>query len=262
MIDKDNNPDNNLVQWRSRVHIFGNRPSPAVANYGLNHAARADPNADPCAAQFVRKNFYVDDGCGTAATVAQAVQTLEESRRVLSRFNIRLHKIVSSSPEVLDAFPASERADDLAVVDFDDAPQQRTLGVAWDIKNDCFLIQVDLPERPFTKRGILSVVNSVFDPIGFAAPTVLEGKLIQREVISSCTSGATTDWDEPLPETNLARWTAWKETLVALDQLKIPRGFIPTHFGPVQCRELHVFSDASQDLQHGASLFKICGTPH
>ena len=38
-----NDPEKNLIQYRARVHILGNRSSPSVAIYGLRHAAQSLP---------------------------------------------------------------------------------------------------------------------------------------------------------------------------------------------------------------------------
>lgn len=51
----DNNPKNEVVQYRMRVHVFGNSPSPAVATYGLRRAAQdgeKDFGRDVC--QFIK----------------------------------------------------------------------------------------------------------------------------------------------------------------------------------------------------------------
>lgn len=37
---KDNNLNNNITEFRMKVHIFGNRPSPSLAIYGLRRAAQ------------------------------------------------------------------------------------------------------------------------------------------------------------------------------------------------------------------------------
>ena len=42
----------------------------------------------------------------------------------------------------------------------------------WDVTNDSFHIKVSPSPRLFTKRGILGVVNAVYDPLGFVAPVV------------------------------------------------------------------------------------------
>ena len=52
-------------------------------------------------------------------------------------------------------------------LDLDNVPIERTLGVQWVIAKDVFLFKVCEPKQPPTKRGILSAVSSLFDPIGF-----------------------------------------------------------------------------------------------
>ena len=53
---------------------------------------------------------------------------------------------------------------------------QRSLGVYWDLQSDSFTFQVLLEEKPFTRRGVLLVTNSLYDPLGLAAPVIIKGK--------------------------------------------------------------------------------------
>lgn len=53
---------------------------------------------------------------------------------------------------------------------------ERALGVQWCITTDKFQFKVRVKDHPFTRRGVLSVVASVFDPLGFVAPVILKGK--------------------------------------------------------------------------------------
>lgn len=55
----ENNLDLPLKEYRMAVHVFGNRPSPAVATYGIR---RCVAHSDPDVIDFVSNNFYVDDG--------------------------------------------------------------------------------------------------------------------------------------------------------------------------------------------------------
>ncbi|VDI11883.1 Hypothetical predicted protein [Mytilus galloprovincialis] len=97
---------------------------------------------------------------------------------------------------------------------------QRSLGLYWNLQNDSFTYRVSLEEKPFSKRGILSVVNSLYDPLGFIAPVVILGKLLLRELMTS-----TKNWDEPLPELMRDKWERWKDSLQGLHQLSIPRSY-------------------------------------
>ena len=111
-------------------------------------------------------------------------------------------------------------------ITLDNAPEQRTLGVAWDVKRDVFVMRVNIPDKAFTRRGILSVVNTTFDPLGMASPIVLRGRLLQRRIMAKDVDAeqnpSNMHWDDPLPDTFLKEWKAWIQTLAGLDRLTIP----------------------------------------
>lgn len=110
---------------------------------------------------------------------------------------------------------------------------------------------MSLPEKPFTRRGVLSIVNSVYDPLGFVAPVMLEGRKILQQLVLMGERRAENKtplaWDDPLPTVMMNRWTRWRDSLVELQHLSVPRCYQPREFGTVTRAELHAFSDASQD---------------
>ena len=55
-------------------------------------------------------------------------------------------------------------------------PIEQALGVTWDVESDTFGFKISVKDRPATRRGILSVVSSIYDPLGFAAPFTLPAK--------------------------------------------------------------------------------------
>lgn len=61
-------------------------------------------------------------------------------------------------------------------------PIERALGVQWWVENDEFQLRVTLKDEPLTRRGILSTIASVFDPLGFIFPFVLVRKQILQQV--------------------------------------------------------------------------------
>ena len=126
-------------------------------------------------------NFYVDEGLKSVANPTEAIDLLTRTRAMLATANLRLHKIASSHPEVTHAFPREDQASDLRDQDFslDTVPVQRALGVLWDITADAFTFKVSLGKRPFTKRGLLSILNSLYDPLGLAALVIVR-KLLLR----------------------------------------------------------------------------------
>jgi hypothetical protein len=169
----DNDPTKPLVEYRMCKHVFGNSASPAIATYGLRKSVE---NSDEDVREFVEKDFYVDDGLSSQVSAEKAVDLLKRTQSVLGESKLRLHKIVSNNPEVMRCFPIEELAKGLKDLDLDSdkLPSQRSLGIVWNIVEDHFLFKPNSEVQPYTKRGILSTINSVFDPIGFASPIVLK----------------------------------------------------------------------------------------
>ena len=183
---KDNDPNGELTEYRIKVHVFGNTFSPAVATFCLRKTAEVgEQEFGSDTKDFVYNNFYVDDRLKSVAKPAEAIDLLTRARAMLAAANLRLHKIASSHPEVTQAFP--REATDLRDLDFslDTMPVQRALGVLWDISADAFTFKVSLGKRPFTRRGVLSILNSLYDPLGLAAPVIVRGKLLLRSMMAN-----------------------------------------------------------------------------
>ena len=241
-----------LTEFRMTVHVFGNRTSPAVANYGIR---RSVLSAEPDVQEYVCRNFYVDDGLMSFSSVEKAVDLVKRTQEALyDGGRLRLHKIASNSTDVLTQFPKEDLANELKDLDFghDSLPEQRSLGIAWNIMTDTFVFRVNPGSKPFTRRGVLSVINSLFDPIGMTAPVTLEGKLLLREAMStSC------DWDEPLPELFRLHWERWVEALHCLQDFSVPRMYCSLSVEDSSHVEIHVFSDASREAVAAVAFIKV-----
>ena len=242
----NNDPQNRVVTFRARTHIFGCTSSPAVAKYGLKFcASHLKEDFELPAKKYLENDFYVDDGLSSNSTSDEAISTLKTAVDHLSKFKIRLHKITSNDESVLDAFPKSELTSKVTLVENDQA--ERALGIAWLTKEDKLIITSDPPVRPFTKRGILSVVNSLYDPIGMIAPVVLGGRIMQREILISGNQDtllSPLSWDDELPPQYWSNWSEWLQTLSSLDGICINRSMYPKEFNPTTF-ELHCYCDAS-----------------
>ena len=238
---RNNDINDEIISYRMCVHTFGNASSPAVATFGLRKTADEEEarfGAD--VKSFIDRNFYVDDALKSVSTSTQGIDLLKRAQQMLSTANLRLHKIASNNPDVMEAFPHQDRASDLRDLDLchDIVPTQRSLGVFWDLSNDIFTFKVKIEDKPFTRRGVLSVVNGIFDPLGFAAPVTIKGKMLLRTMSSS---HPLLGWDDPLPTEHYSAWAAWHESLLGLGTLCIPRCFTSVPADQVVSRSLHVF---------------------
>lgn len=240
---RDNDVTKEVIDYRMKVHVFGNSPSPAVAIYGLRRAIREGAKEHGTdTVNFVERHFYVDDGLRSVSTDAEAIDLLRRTQASLAESNLRLHKFVSNSQSVLQAFPPEDCAAVIKDVDVsgEAAPTQRSLGLLWEITSDTFTFSVTTDIKRFTRRGVLSTVNSVFDPLGFLSPVTIQGRALLRELTAELS-----DWDAPLPEEKLGKWKAWQDSLQELRHLHVPRTYTAAPLSKAVHTELCVFSDAS-----------------
>lgn len=127
---------------------------------------------------------------------------------MLGSGGFRLTKFMSNSKDTLSKIPAERRAKPELNLDLDELPVERALGVRWFVETDQLGFEIKTVTRPETKRGILSTVCSLYDPLGFAAPVALTARALIQDVWK-----AKLDWDQPLNEHFVSRWRSWTTQL-------------------------------------------------
>ncbi|KAK3752634.1 hypothetical protein QZH41_000498 [Actinostola sp. cb2023] len=168
-------------EYRMTVHLFGAASSPDCSNFALK--TTADDNEEyigSTPAEFLRKDFCVDDGLKSVPSVDEATELINGIKEMCKLGGFNLHKFTSNKKEVIEQIPVEDRAEEIKHLDLDhDAlPMERALGVQWCIEADTFEFRITLKDLPCTRRGILSTISSIFDPLGFVAPLLLDGKKI------------------------------------------------------------------------------------
>ena len=99
----------------------------------------------------------------------------------------------------------------------DTLTEDRTLGVCWRVHEDYLSFQVQRMDQLLTKRGILSMLSSVYDPLGLASPFVLKARQI---VQSLCRTKI--GWDKPISEMEREQWDQWVSGLQDMDKICVP----------------------------------------
>lgn len=85
----------------------------------------------------------------------ETVDVLKKAQNLLACANIKLHKIVSNSTKVMDAFPKEERAKGMETLDLavDNLPVQRSLGVAWNMTTDTLTFNTPQIQKPHAQES-------------------------------------------------------------------------------------------------------------
>jgi hypothetical protein len=240
-----------IVQLQMTVHIFGAASSPSVANFVIRLlAAKAE---DEEVKKTLANHFYVDDCLRSVAGVEACKELVEKLRTTCSKGGFHLTKFQSTSKEVLQSLPKSERAKEVQELDlvFNELPMSRALGVLWEVHTDQFRFSVQLTSQPTTRREILAFTASLYDPLGFVAPVVLTAKQVLQQLCNEKIG-----WDNPLPADLRAGWEKWLKSLPSLNDVWIARCFFP--WGRSACAEakMHVFCDASSTGYGAVAYFR------
>ena len=156
---------------------------------------------------------------------------------------VRLHKFVSNSQQLLNSLPDTECATKSSTLSInpDDYPTERVLGILWNLNTDCFQFKVNLNRSPETRRSILSVTSSIFDPLGWVAPFTLRAKVVLQRLCQH-----DSDWDTLVPDSILSEWNSWYKEAEILHRLSIERCVQINRSQDGGEVQLHHFADASE----------------
>ena len=111
------------------------------------------------------------------------------------------------------------------------------------------MVKVKPFAHPLTRRGLLSLAMSIFDPLGIVAPFLLPLKLLIQRLTKMALA-----WDAEIPEPDKTVCNKLINTLLNLNNIVISRCFIPTqNVEVIKGAQLHVFVDASVD-----SISAVC----
>lgn len=106
------------------------------------------------------------------------------------------------------------------------------------------------------KTSILSVVNSLYDPLGCLSPVILPAKLLLRDLCKEKKG-----WDEEISSSHCELWYQWLKDFSELADFKMKRCIKPDEFGPTDKAQLHHFSDASEQA-YGTASYLILQNKH
>ena len=178
---KDGMINQQPLVFRMTVHLFGGVWSPSCASFAVRRTAEDHRDEfNPITVSTVLNNFYVDDCLKSVPTEEDAKELVTELCKLLSLIGFRLTKWISNRRSVLESIPIEERAKEVKSLDFDSdsLPIERALGVHWDTEEDMFGIKIKPKVPVLTRRGLLRILSSVYDPMGFVCPFVLLAKKI------------------------------------------------------------------------------------
>jgi hypothetical protein len=155
-------------------------------------------------------------------------ETAQKSIKELIGINLsagfNTHKIASNNAEALDFVPSEAKLESVS-----DKRQTSVLGVSWDLDSDEMYVtppKTKIPEK-LSKRKILSIVASYFDPMGFLARFLIIAKFIIQEIWLRDRElkglELAKSWDRDLPNDLDLRFRRWYQNMSKLENISHKR---------------------------------------
>ena len=235
---------------------FGLSSSPFLLGGVIKQHLENCRKAHPEIVNEIEKSLYVDDFINGGPNVEAAKQVKETSNKVFAQGGFTLHKWHSNATE-LDAMSAnqvSETQETYAKQQLG-APQRgkgALLGVPWDKEKDTIEVKFPAEQVEPTKRNLLTKLAKVYDPLGFASPTTLSGKLLYRKACELKIA-----WDAELPKELVKQLSLWEEGLPP--SITVPRPLAAKR-ETITNIDLHCFGDAS-GVGVSAALYAVVTQP-
>lgn len=165
--------------------------------------------------------------------VEQATVAMEQPKRVLTALQEKkttVEKDLDLSPEVA---------------------MEKVLGMWWRTETDEFMFKVGWTrydpllltgQRPPTKRQMLRVLMTIFDPLELVAHFLIFLKILLQEVWR-----ANVQWDDEVKGDLYRKWQQWTKILPQVETVRVPRCYSGTHsLNNCTDIQLHTFVDASE----------------
>jgi len=251
----DDSAKHKIAEYRLTVHLFGATSSPSVASYALRRTASDNLHFSKETRSAVQRNFYVDDLLCSVETDEEAVKLLPEIRSLLKTGGFELSKFATNSKVLYDEIITMNLEASMINIPSnkllnisDDKINSKSmsynetnnfaLGLRWNIERDVLTYNIRESHQPVTRRGILSVIHGVYDPLGLLSPITIPAKVIFQD-----TCRLQLSWDEPLPHELQQRWAQWRGELPLLLNYEVKRSNKPF---AARRSEIHFFCDGSE----------------
>lgn len=196
--------------------------------------------------EIMAHDFYVDDlisGCNDESTLAEIYQQIT-TKLESACFNLR--KVKSNSSKFINSISSTSNSEqeNFKII----SSPSHALGIEWNPNTDKILMVSSKlydcnNDTPFTKRSILSLTSSLFDPLGLLSCCTIVCKVILQMLWSQKLA-----WDDEVPPNINKMWRNFIDNAYHLQTIDIPRNVCCAN--PVTI-ELHSFSDASMKAYAG-----------
>ncbi|UYV64874.1 hypothetical protein LAZ67_3002223 [Cordylochernes scorpioides] len=216
------------IVWRNDPHDKIKDCRLETVTYGTSCA--------PFLATRIIKQLALDEQITGTCSVDEGNNLVQELYGLLRAGGFELRKWTSNVPDVLSLLPNHLRSTNTNIGFEESKEFVNILGLQWQPRTDGFTFKgIALPLNSVTKRGILSQVAKIFDPLGWISPFTTTIKLILQELWKTGL-----EWDDPIPEELRRKLTLINQDLPSLEHIQIPRCVVPVSVYGEECMSIQM----------------------
>lgn len=210
-------PIDALKEYALNKVTYGVNSAPFLALRVLHDIADRCDTSLKAVQMALRFQTYMDDICTGAETLDEALRLQQDLVKTLMSYGFELKKWSSNTSALLEGIPKEDRASDSLSFE-DERSTVQVLGLSWRPEEDSLGYDFSEIKFTYTKRGVLSVVARIFDPLGFLSPVVLFAKHLMQLIWASGIA-----WDDKLPPEIEEVWSQFVAELPSLSSVRVPR---------------------------------------
>ena len=215
---------------------FGDKPAAAISSAAIQETADIYRHIDQEAADKIKEDVYVDDivtGVETREKIEKHKQNITD---ILAKGGFKIKGFVTTGDQSCEA---------LALLGTSE--MGHVLGICWDPTKDEFSVKAriniskkykgertepdysyeqipQIIEIKLTRRILLGIVNSCYDPLGLLSPITIQLKIELRRLYNK---ELNLGWDDPVPRHLKANWIKILQLLKSAEKIRFPRCIRP-----------------------------------
>ena len=169
--DINSNETEIIIRRFTRV-AFGTTASQFLLASAISKHLSQYEKTDPLFAKKFLENLYVDDGINSANSIEEVYHFYKKSKDCLLKGAFKLRRLHSNNPSLQQKVNQIENA-----VELIQSESLKVLGIEWNKFQDTCIIDLHKIftnglNSPVTKRSILRLIASTYDPLGIISPIV------------------------------------------------------------------------------------------
>lgn len=260
--DDLNKQNPQTIIYRYARVVFGVNASMALLGEAIETHLNKYKSTEPGLVSKIEQGLYVDDFSSGGDTKQEIIHIYRRSKEIFANASMNLRKWRTNLKEIrleiesdgnaantertpLNSIAEDERSFAEASLSQQDFGGEKVLGVSWESDKDTFIFDLKkIGEKGLkevkSKRDLLALTASIFDPLGVLAPVILPLKVMFQKI---CQHG--TLWDADVPEELINNLRKWCQAAAKMRPIEIQRNFVPPK-NEITRLQLVGFSDASE----------------